>query len=393
MNILFCHDGPVNCDRNGKYYSIGFNDKLFDRYATIFEKISIVTRVNRLKTLSAFNEDNKLTIDKYRVIEYPNYLTFTGIFADKTNSIKLLENEISHCDALIIRLPSFLGSRCVKIAKKYKKPFLIELVGCPWDSLRNHGLSGKMLAPYMYIMTKRQVKNATDVLYVTNKFLQKRYPTMGRHIGCSDVELQEIKQDTFCEKKKKLKDKNKIIIGTVGKIDLKYKGHTTVISAIKKLKAKGFDVQYQIVGPGDKSNLEKYAEKNKVKNNIVFLGPMEHDKIFEWLDTIDIYIQPSLTEGMPRSLIEAMSRGCPCIASNAGGMPELLEKEFIFPKGNYNKLVEILLNTPQNELIEQGKRNKNFTIQFSPKEINKKRLEFYQEFQGYVIGQIQDKRE
>jgi glycosyltransferase involved in cell wall biosynthesis len=390
MNILFCHDGPINCDENNRYYSIGFNDKLFDRYAAIFGNVGIVTRVDRTSTSSTYTESDKLTVDKYSVTEYPNYLSLSGIFADKSKSTKLLESEISQCDALIIRLPSFLGGKCVRIAKEYNKPFLIELVGCPWDSLRNHGLSGKLLAPYMCLMTKYQVRRATDVLYVTNEFLQRRYPTSGRQIGCSDVELQNDNQNMFRVKAEHKSNDKKLIIGTVGKIDLKYKGHSTVIDAIKKMKAKGYDIQYQIVGPGDKSDLESYAMRNNVIDNIVFTGSMGHDKIFEWLDTINVYIQPSLTEGMPRALIEAMSRGCPCVASNAGGMPELLDKKFIFSKGNADQLANILLNTAQNGLLTQGLRNKEFTEQFSPNVIKEKRTAFYQEFQKYVMRRLQN---
>ena len=390
MNILFCHDGPVNCDENERYYSIGFNDKLLDRYAAVFGNVGIVTRVDRTNAISTYTQTDKLTVDKYRVIEYPNYLTLRGICANKRNSTKGLEDEISQCDALIIRLPSFLGSKCVRIARKYQKPFLIELVGCPWDSLRNHGLSGKILAPYMWLTTKHQVRKASDVLYVTSEFLQRRYPTQGRQIGCSDVELQNNEQNMLCNKSENQREEKKIIIGTVGKIDLKYKGHATVIKAIKKMKAQGYNVQYQIVGPGDKSYLENCATKNNVMDNVVFTGSMGHDKIFEWLDTIDIYIQPSLTEGMPRALIEAMSRGCPCIASNAGGMPELLEEKFIFPKGNVGQLTKILLNAPQNGLYAQGVRNKEFTKQFSPDVLKEKRLAFYQGFQNYVMRRLQN---
>ena len=390
MNILFCHDGPINCDENGKYYSIGFNDKLFDRYASIFGNVSIVTRVDRTNAQSTYSEGDRLTVDKYKVVEYPNFLSFRGLFANKNSSTKRLECAISQCDALIIRLPSFLGNKCVKIAKKYQKPFLIELVGCPWDSLRNHGLSGKMLAPYMWLVTRRNVKEAPYVLYVTNKFLQRRYPTQGCQIGCSDVELQNDYNNIFCERSVHNINERKLIVGTVGKIDLKYKGHATVIKAIKKMKVQGYNVQYQIVGPGDKSYLESCATKNDVIDNIVFTGAMGHDKIFEWLDTIDIYIQPSLTEGMPRALIEAMSKGCPCVASNAGGMPELLDKKFIFPKGNTDQLVKILINASNNGLFTQGVRNKEFTKQFSPDVINEKRMAFYHEFQNNVMRRLQN---
>ena len=125
-------------------------------------------------------------------------------------------------------------------------------------------------------------------------------------------------------------------------------------------------------------------------DNVVFTGSMGHDQIFEWLKTIDVYIQPSLTEGMPRALIEAMSKGCPCVASNAGGMPELLDKKFIFPKGNTDQLVKILINASNNGLFTQGVRNKEFTKQFSPDVINEKRMAFYHEFQNNVMRRLQN---
>ena len=202
--------------------------------------------------------------------------------------------------------------------------------------------------------------------------------------------MQHDNQNTLCSKSEHTRNEKTLIIGTVGKIDLKYKGHATVIKAIKKMKAKGYDVQYQIVGPGDKSHLKNCAITNNVVDNVVFTGPMGHDQIFEWLETIDIYIQPSLTEGMPRALIEAMSKGCPCVASNAGGMPELLDKKFIFPKGNTDQFVKILLNAFQNGLFAQGERNKEFTKQFSPDVIKKKRTAFYQEFQNNVMRILQN---
>ena len=240
MNIIFCHDGPVNCDENNRFSSIGFNDKLFPRYERIFGKIDFITRIERSK--NEYSEADKLSVDKYRIIEYPNYLTLKGIFANKTASNQVLEAEIKKCDGLIIRLPSFLGNRCVKIARKYKKPYLIEVVGCPWDALRTHGLSGKILAPYMYFRTKAAVKSASHVLYVTNEFLQKRYPTKGQQVGCSDVELQAESEYSALERKKT--DPKNIVIGTVGKIDLRYKGHATVIEAIKLLKNDGQSVLY-----------------------------------------------------------------------------------------------------------------------------------------------------
>ena len=383
MNVLFCHDGPINYDAENGYYSIGFNDKLMSRYESIFGGVGIVTRVERTN-VSAYKESDKLSADKYNVTEYPNYLTLSAIFKSKKESNRILEEAIAACDALIIRLPSFLGNRCVKIARKYKKPYLIEVVGCPWDSLRNHGVSGKVLAPYMYLKTKSAVRRASDVLYVTNEFLQRRYPTRGRSIGCSDVELLDTDRDTARASVTDATDPKTLTLGTLGKIDLKYKGHATVLEAMARLKSHGYDLKYQIVGPGNREYLENTAKSLGVSDNVVFTGPMGHDAVFEWLDTVDVYIQPSLTEGMPRALIEAMSRGCPCIASDAGGMPELLDKRYIFKKGSSSALADILMNAEKNGLLLEGERNREFTKQFSPAVINEKRVAFYTAFKSSV---------
>lgn len=384
MNIIFCHDGPLNCDENNRFSSIGFNDKLFSRYERLFGKIDFITRVKHSK--NEYSEACKLSVNKYRVIEYPNYLTLKGVFANKTISNQILEDEIKKCDGLIIRLPSFLGIHCVKIARKYNKLYLIELVGCPWDALRTHGLSGKVLAPYMYLRTKLAVKSASYVLYVTNEFLQKRYPTKGLQVGCSDIDLQS--EGGYNKVNRKKADPKNIIIGTVGKIDLRYKGHATVIKAIKLLKKDGYRVQYQVVGPGDNGYLKKIAGQNGVIEDVVFVGSMGHDDIFTWLSSLDLYIQPSLTEGMPRALIEAMSKECPCIASNAGGMPELISKEFIYKKGNAKQLVNIIKDAERNKLFEQGEINHNFTKKYLPDAVKETRDDFYGKFKACVNEMI-----
>ena len=59
-----------------------------------------------------------------------------------------------------------------------------------------------------------------------------------------------------------------------------------------------------------------------------------------WLDGIDLYLQPSYIEGLPRALVEAMNRGCPALASNVGGIPELLGKECLHTAGDARSLAQ-----------------------------------------------------
>ena len=68
--------------------------------------------------------------------------------------------------------------------------------------------------------------------------------------------------------------------------------------------------------------------------------------VAQYLRLCDVYLQPSLWEGMPNALLEAMACGCCCIASDAGGIPEVIlhgENGFILPRSQLHKLGEAVL--------------------------------------------------
>ena len=55
---------------------------------------------------------------------------------------------------------------------------------------------------------------------------------------------------------------------------------------------------------------------------------------------MSLYIQPSFTEGMPRSLLEAMSMGCPVMGSSVGGIPDVVSKDLLHKKGDYKTIAK-----------------------------------------------------
>lgn len=65
---------------------------------------------------------------------------------------------------------------------------------------------------------------------------------------------------------------------------------------------------------------------------VSILGAKPHSEVFSWLDSIDIYVQPSFMEGLCRSIVEAMSRACPVICTNVGGNYELVSSDCLFEK-------------------------------------------------------------
>lgn len=374
MNGLFVYDGPISKIKN-EYYGVALNNEMFQRYKKLVDELKIAVLVKEREEIA----------DKLSVIDIPFITEIIKLpnrkFKNINKAKQTLEDSIKNADIIIIRLPSLYGNYAANVARKLKKPYIVELVASPWGTLWGHSLKGKIVAPYMWYITRKNVKKAKYLMYVTAKYLQKYYPNRFKSIGLSDVQLKENEEEILKNRMKKNKDiqNRTILIGTIGGLGVKFKGQQDVIKAVAKLKKQGYNIKYEMVGDGKTEELQKIAEKSGVKENIEFIGPMQHKKVFDWLDKIDIYIQPSHQEGLSRALIEALSRACPCIASDAGGNPEIVNKEYIFKRKNINQLVEkikdILL-----QMDEQSKNNYEKSKKYQNQQIEAERQRYYQEF-------------
>lgn len=381
MKIVFCHDTKILVNNNFLYSSGGLNRNIILRYIKLSNEFSLLTRE------SHSNDSQNLSI-----LGNMNQISFTAIPNFTSGSIdsfkaayKIINEVLNDNDFIIIRLPSFIGLIAVYLALKKNKKHVIEIVGCAWDSYRLHSFKGKLIAFPFYYITKYLVKKATNVLYVTDNFLQKRYPSNSNNkIGCSDVEL--VIDDTILYKRfKKINLKSKddyIKIGMIGFLEAKYKGFKTALKALKKIK-KDSDKKYllEIVGGGNPSYINSLITKFGLDNQVNIIGNLSHPTgIFDWLDSIDIFIQPSETEGMPRALIEAMSRACACIGSNAGEIPELLEFDYIHNKNDFKSLGQYILKLSNPILMKLNSENKfNKSKEFNKSILDKKRNKFYLE--------------
>ena len=240
---------------------------------------------------------------------------------------------------------------------------------------------GKILAPYAFFELRNTLRKSDFALYVTNQFLQRRYPCPGITCGCSDVRIVDLNERILNDRIARLdvlSEKDVLKIATIANYSVKYKGQHFVISALAQLKKMGVTkFHYYLIGGGDKERLENLAKRLDVSELVHFEGIVPHSQIFEKLDEMHIYIQPSLQEGLPRSVVEAMSRGLLCICANTAAMPEMVESEYVVKRKSVEEIENILKRITIGDLQVQAKRNFEEAKKYSDSVLNTKRKKFF----------------
>jgi glycosyltransferase involved in cell wall biosynthesis len=102
------------------------------------------------------------------------------------------------------------------------------------------------------------------------------------------------------------------------------KGHRYLLHAIANLSRRIPGLQLVLLGEGqERARLEKQAEELGIGKHVIFAGFRKD--IRPWIQACDLLVNPSLTEGTPNVVLEAMALGTPVIATRVGGLPDLIE--------------------------------------------------------------------
>ena len=122
-------------------------------------------------------------------------------------------------------------------------------------------------------------------------------------------------------------DDNKLVITFVGRL-IYAKGVQDLINVLKELQERYQNIKLIIVGAGNyKSSLELLSKNMGLQKDILFAGEKNKEEIVELLSISDIFVNPSYSEGLPTSVLEAASVGLPIIATDVGGTKEIVENE------------------------------------------------------------------
>ena len=388
MSVLFVHDHYF-LRHHDAIYSNTCSYTILNRYIEVFSEVSVAARCRDLTKVSGKSVASGKSI---QFSFFDNLSTLTSFFGPRQRARKRLRQLIQVHDGVIVRLPSELGMLAAEIAEELGKPLLIEVVGSAWGVMWHYGTwQGKLYAPFFSWRMARTLKRSAWTSYVTDGFLQHHYPSKVHAVteAISDVELPMADPRVLERRQTRIQSSDsKIIIGLIASLNVRYKGIETLLAALAQVKRSVENVECQIVGEGDPSFYSALVRRYGVDTHVIFLGELEGKSgVSAWLDGIDIYVQPSLTEGLPRSLIEAMSRGCPAIGSAVGGIPELLDRAMTVPPKDVTALAKKItwLISDKTRILSEAERNLERAARFQKSVLDPKRKAFLTAFRDALM--------
>lgn len=356
------------------YPHLGGNEnqaKLLSEYLSKIYNVNIVVLTSKynkdLKSNEYCSDFNIIRLNHY--IRKGNKYTFSDFLSKVYNKFTLLLEEytfqysiykylkrnIQNYDIIHVHQTSWLSILPSYLGKKSNKIVLI----------KEATLNGYEFLKYLYLPKRLKnlpINNSNFIgvsELIINNLLEQGVKQENLYYIPNGVEL---KTDVELSLQTKSNKKDYFEILFVGNfIQGPIKGLDVLIKAIGVVFKSNPNIQLNILGKGDKSIYSKMIEDLGIKNNILFLGSQNS---YDYYKKSDIFVLPSRSEGMSNSLLEAMSLGLPCIATNVSGVSDIIddgENGFIVEIEDYKDMADKIIQLIENE--ELLKKFKNNSIQ------------------------------
>lgn len=198
---------------------------------------------------------------------------------------------------------------------------------------------------YLFVILQQVLKNADEVVALTNRMKQEMKKIYNREISIIpngiDIEsLKEFQKKTI----HKTNTKKIIFVGSLYQV----KGVSYLIHAMKRITENNKNIELLIVGDGyDREYLKNLVMQLNLEKSVIFIGEIPHDEVAKYLSNADVFVLPSLSEGFPNILLEAMAVGIPIVATKVGGLPEIItdnKNGFLVEPKNSDQLADKILH-------------------------------------------------
>lgn len=390
MDVLVVADGHYFRTPDGTVYADSVYDyNFYKRYLQAFDHVYAVVRA--IDVSEAPKGKRKSSGEGVSFLFLPHYQGPVEYIKKYFQVLRCVKKFCDNYPCAIFRIPAATSNIFCQVFSKSKKPFAVEVVVDPWENFGPRATGNKLMLWIVRRSWTRLVKNmcskAIGASYVTQNYLQKLYPPKAYSSDSEDAftasySSVELADHSFGKVKNWNTRQDKFVISHVSNYFSGYgKGHLTLMKALKIVREHGYNVSIQFVGDGPKkAEFMEFASELGIQDSVVFLGRLANgDEVRKTIKSSDIFILPTFAEGLPRVLLEAMAEGLPCLSSPVCGIPEILDKEFLFDfddaEGFARGIERFVTNTQM--MNEQSARNLEVAKGFSSTVLNERRKDFY----------------
>lgn len=343
MRVVVTSDRRYIADAGGRVWTASIFDRaFFQRYLSVFDEVRVVARAGRV---DAPEDDwKRVDGDGVTVHAMPHFVGPVGFARRSPQALIAAAKAFSPGDAVILRGGS--SSLCLEPFLALRRhPYGLEVVGDPFDVFApgsvQHRLAG-LARLWSCRDLRRRATDACAVAYVTERHLQRRYPPNPRAFT-THYSSADLSEEAFVSVPRRFQARTGAFrLVAVGSMEQRYKGYDVLIEAARECVAARSDLKLTLVGDGKhRPELESLAAGLSVNGRVKFTGELPGDEsVRRVLADSDLFVHPSRAEGLPRVVIEAMAQALPCVASTAGGTPELLPAEDMVAPGDVTALAE-----------------------------------------------------
>ena len=292
---------------------------------------------------TANSKTSNITVHRHPINSYPDepmvrsFIDGLRFFRKTVKTIKEVQPDIIHAQNITNSIPAYIAW------KKYHIPYVI----CIHGNL-------ELMGPFLPKILKRfwaklpHIKSAAKIIVLTQEMGLRAEQELGR---TAEIIPNGVNLNLFYPSSEKKNDTENQSIITVSRIDDK-KGLEYAIQSIPLIHKCYPNTKLRIVGDGEhRKYLEELTEKNGLSGSVEFVGFLPHDEIPNHLRNADLFLLPSLTEGLPLTLLEAMACGLPVISTPVSIAPEIIENwnngiivPFKSPEGIAEAVISIISN-------------------------------------------------
>ena len=290
----------------------------------VFDQILRIKKYADITVLS-------INIGNYKGLKHPDVINVRCSFFPKLEKIK---NYLFYSSALKafekIREQKFdivhshfaypEGYAAYKLSQKYNIPFVITGRG-----------SDILIYPRGKLYYKRmigEVLNNCSIFIGVSKDIIRNAVKLGLSENKSFFIPDGISNDFFCKNKNLNSNTEKRTILFAGSF-IEVKNILKLLSAFEILILQNINIILKLAGSGHlEAKLRNECIRSKVSENIVFLGQLSHQELIVEMQNADVLCLPSLSEGWPNVIMEAMGCGTPVVGANVGGIPEQIISEY-----------------------------------------------------------------